>query len=206
MSGWLPAREALFSRTRGADWQGVARLLAERVRIGRIEAEADEIVLEHEITGPRRLDSSVPPREMWAMAEVASWTREDWQLGTFRGATMGPGWSVVARGVRFDRAGVEAFYEELGTMDAGSPQGRDHLAFQSDRRRGGNPGKLDAWHLFWLEVVKLANDGALIDRRFQTQVALRTELLRLIEDGLSEEAIKPHVRRIWHAVVEPPVE
>jgi len=64
----------------------------------------------------------------------------------------------------------------------------------------GSPGKVERWHQFWLAVLEMLNDGDL--DRFDTQAELRASLLARIGETLSEDSIRPQVRKIWHGILK----
>lgn len=66
---------------------------------------------------------------------------------------------------------------------------------------GGAPGKLTEWHVFWLELVRLAQAGKLNDREFPTLTSLRKHFLDNERFALSDESIKPHVSRVWEHII-----
>ena len=82
---------------------------------------------------------------------------------------------------------------EMGESDGG-PTSDFRRATGS---RGGNPGKVEIWHRFWLEAMTMLYDGDLDRASFPTQKSLMDELRRRIDDGLSEESVKPHISKIW---------
>jgi hypothetical protein len=68
---------------------------------------------------------------------------------------------------------------------------------------GGAPRKDVEWTTFWHAVIKLSQEGRLKVETFPTIASLRTELLIMISDALSEASIKPTTSQIYKKFVAP---
>ncbi|RDE05582.1 hypothetical protein [Sphingomonas aracearum] len=98
--------------------------------------------------------------------------------------------------IRFDRVSLESFARQHG-LDEARPA-------SPPLRRAGRPRDNDAWFRFWCTVVSIAQDDRLNAREQRSQANLRRNIMdRMGDNPMSEETMKPVVRDLWHAVIEP---
>ena len=153
------------------------------------------------------------PVAVWRDANDSDQRRWSWAGGAFSCSSRdlltvgGCDWEDV----QFSTVGILDLCEEHGDP-ANLESGASEMSGQASRdvpyenhtdtlprmARGGNPGKVEAWHRFWVEAMTLLDEGALADReRFPTQRSLIDELRGRIDNALSEESVKPQVSKIW---------
>lgn len=100
-------------------------------------------------------------------------------------------WRLKVQGIEFDREQLGAL-APLTQTSAVKPKGK-----------GGRPPDLAGWDSFWMAVVQIAHEGRLNSANFQTQAALRQEILVMTRDHLKDDTITPKVSQIWKKYVEP---
>lgn len=154
--------------------------------------------------------ASVPPF-VWRTATADDRQRWSWAGGAFGCSANDDLFEVGERdweGVEFSTIDILDLCEEHGdpanlpsTTRTSAHEMKESPPIQSTDRqsapRGGNPGKVESWHRFWLEAMTMLYDGDLDRSTFPTQKSLMDELRRRIDDSLSEESVKPHISKIW---------
>lgn len=109
---------------------------------------------------------------------------------------------MIAAGVRFDRKDIEKIGYPESRLDA--PTEIQSETSQPNRKGvGGAPPKVEHWTAFWQAIIQISQDGRLNKSSFQSRTELRQEILEMINHGLSDTSIKPHVRQIWKRFIEP---
>lgn len=177
---WVKWSEALL-RIKEAGFD--PRLLLDWILADELQPRAHSLFVAHDL---QRMKSI--PKQAWT--GLVTWDHEGEvvQDGTWveeRGQLL----SVRAVGIEFRRDEFDALLP---------PKDASVAAVASARRKGGAPPKIDEWHRFWLEAVRMADAGKLRD--FKSQAELRRSLLDHSASGLSEEAVKQPVRRIWQLI------
>lgn len=199
---WILAREALSQvmASLGCDDWSAQRVLADSLESGDLTACASRITRNGAIGAAEFTDVEIPAF-VWTGSFNATKDRQQWlwPTGNFIVTKGEPlfqeTWKLY--GVRFDGEQVDKLAPPL------APEVEPASAAPMPRKGvGGAPKKIDEWNAFWLAVVEIAASGRLTKTSFQTQAALREEVLLMIDNALSDKSIEPIVSQIWRRVID----
>jgi hypothetical protein len=135
----------------------------------------------------------------WMRASDDEFRRWAWASGAFMLA------GIDYSAVEFDQIALEVLIRSTPSERAEQKRGAT-----DKKAAGGAPRKTELWDAVAIALARLAMDGAL-DRAsgecVQTQAQLRRRILDdpdVAELGARDETLKPFVRKVWYAIIEPP--
>jgi hypothetical protein len=180
---WISASEALARVAKTAGITTAAMTICGRAYAGLVDARAARLVW-HDRSDD---DCPIPKEFWWARGERA--LRQNWAAGDFE-TWIDHKYHLLAYGVTFDRAGIEAIITAAG-------------GFRKEADRPANPGGRQAaawWDDLWVEICRQLYSGDLKPSR---QADIASAMLKWTSDNGHEPAestIRERARKLWKAL------
>lgn len=167
------------------------RILSDALRGGMLRAYGVRDVGARLQGGNRR---SLIETDIWERAHLEDQSRWSWSGGYFCSRER------EYRQVHFDAGQVTTLCAGAGIKP--QPAAEQSIEGKRVASKIGTTGKVEAWHGFYMQLLIMMDEGDLERSNFPTQKALRDELLRRIDDDLSDASIKSIVAKVWHKFIE----